>query len=306
MAGFQRSVNIQPALGLPGDFADANPRWNFAAIGQGLVTGPAGCVAGRFAWIDASGTYASNSGAGAPAGMVHRELQALITVYLAETVQLIPAGFEVTVFQGGSFWVINSGANAVTIGQKAYANYADGSVTFGPPGTAPVGSTTTGAVTAGSASVTGSIAGNVMNVTAVTSGVLYNGGILSGSGVTAGSTITGQLSGTVGGIGTYTVSVQQTVASTTITEAYGLLTVTATSAGVLAVGNVLTGTGVAAGTYVAQFITGTGGNGTYVVSSATPVASTTLTAASAYETKWVSALPAGPGEMVIMTTHITG
>jgi len=44
------------------------------------------------------------------------------------------------------------------------------------------------------------------------------GQIISGSGVTAGTRITGFISGT-GGTGTYSVSVTQTVSSTTITAA---------------------------------------------------------------------------------------
>jgi hypothetical protein len=71
---------------------------------------------------------------------------------------------------------------------------------------------TTGAV------FTGAIAsaGTSLNVTAVTSGVIQVGMLLTGTGVTAGTTITALGTGT-GGTGTYTVSVGQTVASTTMT-----------------------------------------------------------------------------------------
>ena len=63
---------------------------------------------------------------------------------------------------------------------------------------------------------TGSISGTTLTVTAVTSGFVGIGSSISGTGITAGTTITGLLSGT-GGAGTYTVSVSQSVASTTIT-----------------------------------------------------------------------------------------
>jgi hypothetical protein len=71
---------------------------------------------------------------------------------------------------------------------------------------------TTGAV------FTGAIAGGgtSLNVTAVSSGVIQVGMLLTGTGVTAGTTITALGTGT-GGTGTYTVSVGQTVASTSIT-----------------------------------------------------------------------------------------
>lgn len=65
--------------------------------------------------------------------------------------------------------------------------------------------------------VTGSIAGTTLTVSAVTSGKLAVGQTISGSGVTVGTTITAVLTGIVGGIGTYTVSASQTVASTAIT-----------------------------------------------------------------------------------------
>jgi hypothetical protein len=70
------------------------------------------------------------------------------------------------------------------------------------------------------ASVTGAIAGNTLTVSAVASGALSVGQVLSGAGVTAGTRITARLTGT-GGVGTYTVSVSQTVASGTITGAAG-------------------------------------------------------------------------------------
>jgi hypothetical protein len=68
--------------------------------------------------------------------------------------------------------------------------------------------------------VTGSIAGTVLTVTAVTSGTLAVGAVLSGTGVTAGTTITALGGGAgpagTGGTGTYTVSISQTKGSGTI------------------------------------------------------------------------------------------
>jgi hypothetical protein len=62
---------------------------------------------------------------------------------------------------------------------------------------------------------TGSISGTTLTVTSVTSGNIGIGSVISGTGVTVGTTITALGSGT-GSTGTYTVSVSQTVASTTI------------------------------------------------------------------------------------------
>jgi glucan endo-1,3-alpha-glucosidase len=65
---------------------------------------------------------------------------------------------------------------------------------------------------------TGSIAGTTLTVSSMSSGAVVQTGLLSGTNVTAGTLVVGQLTGTIGGIGTYTVSASQTVASTAITE----------------------------------------------------------------------------------------
>ncbi len=67
------------------------------------------------------------------------------------------------------------------------------------------------------ASVTAAIAGSVMNATVVGSGTLFPGNTINGTGITAGTVILNQLTGTTGGVGTYTVTPSQTVASTTVT-----------------------------------------------------------------------------------------
>lgn len=56
------------------------------------------------------------------------------------------------------------------------------------------------------------------------------------------------------------------------------LTVSAVSSGQIQVGDILSGSGVTAGTYVTAFLTGTGGTGTYTVSASQTVASTAITA----------------------------
>lgn len=79
------------------------------------------------------------------------------------------------------------------------------------------------------ASVTASITGTTMSVTAVGSGVLSPGQVLSGSGVTVGTKIVKQLTstetdGSLGKKGTYQVSASQTFASGTVTGAAGTAT----------------------------------------------------------------------------------
>lgn len=62
------------------------------------------------------------------------------------------------------------------------------------------------------------------------------------------------------------------------------LTVTAVGSGVLTVGQQIGGSGVASGTKITGFGTGTGGTGTYTVSASQTVASTTITATGAIST----------------------
>lgn len=141
------------------------------------------------------------------------------------------------------------------------------------------------------AAVTGAISGTTLTVSAVTSGTLSIGQVLYGTGVSAGTTITALGTGT-GGTGTYTVFPSQTVSSTAITSAVPVcfdngaawvgsiagttLTVTAVGCGTLAVGQSISGSGVAAGTTITALVTGTGGAGTYTINTSQTVASTVM------------------------------
>jgi len=70
-------------------------------------------------------------------------------------------------------------------------------------------------------------AGTVLNVSAVASGTLYVGQFITGVGVTANTQITAFVSGTLGGIGIYTVSISQSVLTgTAMTGAAGATSTT--------------------------------------------------------------------------------
>jgi hypothetical protein len=145
--------------------------------------------------------------------------------------------------------------------------------------------------TGSTSAFTGSISGTTLTVTAVSAGTLITGQVLTGNSVTSGTVITTQLTGTTGGIGTYTVSISQTrtsgdftgtytLASTTLSVLSTLMTVTAVASGTLSVGQFLTGTGVAFSTSITAFGTGSGNTGTYTISSAQYFASTTVSASA--------------------------
>ncbi len=74
-------------------------------------------------------------------------------------------------------------------------------------------------------SLTGSVSGTTLTVTAVNSGELATGQLLADAGpsLLPGTTITGQIGGTPGGIGTYSVNQPQTVASEAMTTSLTVL-----------------------------------------------------------------------------------
>jgi hypothetical protein len=90
---FQTQVNAQQAPAVAGDFASANPRASVVAPEGGFVAGAGGVTVGKFAWIADDGRTVQSFGnaPNAPDGFVHRDQQALITAFLGEASNVIPA-----------------------------------------------------------------------------------------------------------------------------------------------------------------------------------------------------------------------
>ncbi len=136
--GFQSSVNIHYAPAVAGDFASANPRFSVLAGPNSLVAGVGGVLIAAFAWAAAYGSVdpetgendalntVTNAGSGVPTGFVHREGQALITAFLADSGNVIQQGSMVTLASGGDFWIKNTGAGAASYGQKVFASNTTG------------------------------------------------------------------------------------------------------------------------------------------------------------------------------------
>jgi hypothetical protein len=129
---------------------------------------------------------------------------------------------------------------------------------------------------------TGSISGTTLTVTAVSSGTITAHQSLTGIGITSETVITALGSGT-GGTGTYTVNLSQTVSAETMTSAAvgarftatisgTTLTVSAVASGTIYLGQTLQGAGITAGTIIKALGTGTGGTGTYTISTAHTIA----------------------------------
>jgi len=150
-----------------------------------------------------------------------------------------------------------------------------------------------------SAIFTGSISGTTLTVTVMQSGTIAVGQAIFGQGIAQNSVITALGTGS-GGVGTYTVSDSQTVASTAINSVASpaivtgsisgtTLTVSAVTSGTLKIGQTIEGTGVTDGTIITAFGTGSGGAGTYTVSASQTVSSTTI-----YALNW-TVLPSNDG-----------
>ena len=131
--GFQTQVNARQAPAVAGDFASANPRAAVVPPEDGFVAGAAGVTVGRFAWIQSDGVTVLNTGTGKPDGFIHREQQALISTYLAESGNNIPAGFPVTLMRTGDYY-FKANTNAAVKGQKVFAKLADGTTRTGAAG----------------------------------------------------------------------------------------------------------------------------------------------------------------------------
>jgi hypothetical protein len=131
-------------------------------------------------------------------------------------------GYDINTSQWSS---IGGGATGSAGNQVFYEN--DQVITANYTIPADKNASTTGPITIDSIEVTGGIdnggglAGTVLTVSAVTSGVIYIGAVISGTGITAGTTVTAFGTGT-GGAGTYTVATSppsnQLVVPTTITS----------------------------------------------------------------------------------------
>lgn len=107
---FQNQVYINPAQAVPGDFASSNPMiYKLASTGL-MVADASGVKVGQFCALNADGTVTSVPGAAPSGGLsrlgfVHRENNAQIVTYLAESGYTIQPGQSVAAFGKGDFFV---------------------------------------------------------------------------------------------------------------------------------------------------------------------------------------------------------
>lgn len=288
-AAFQTTVNVQLAFGVPGALYDDSPVRSapWTLVSANAAYNIIGATA--FTATTADPGTAASSGVAAAGGT-------------GQFVGVL-ANDKVYATSGTTAGALNP---TLTLPNQTLGELVTmGHLIVTLPGPANLGDlvsydVTTGALStyAPKASFTASIAHTtgIMTVSAVASGFLQPGMVLHGAGV-EGVVITGFGSGT-GNTGTYQTNLPVNAADVsseamtgdslplvaasvtgTISTA-GLMNVTAVGSGELAVGQVITGTGVPANTVITALGTGVGNTGTYTVSPSPAVAvtSTTLTA----------------------------
>lgn len=137
MAFAGNTVNITPAPAVQGDRANQNPTIYTAHnwISADPVT------VGQFVWRDTTNpeTAVAPAGTGAPLGIVERTHENVAEITGFDGSLVIPAKSNVSVIEKGQVWVLAD--TTVTVGMKAFATLADGTVQF-----AAAGATVTGAV----------------------------------------------------------------------------------------------------------------------------------------------------------------
>lgn len=177
MTGFQSTVSLNPALGVPGDFATTGPYTTVPAMAGELTAGSAGVVIARFAWAEDSTGVVSNSKPSLTStrfGFVGRDQRAAITTYLAESTMTVNAGNEITLYDSGAF--LMAAPSTATIGQRVFAPYSGAAPTLGTAGTPPT-TTLSVTTTSGSAAIS------------YTGGDLYPGMPITGTGIPASTTV---------------------------------------------------------------------------------------------------------------------
>lgn len=185
---FQTSVNANPAPGLEGGWASANPHFSRLTPGNGdptlstysaWVAGPNGVTVGRFTFANTATGVCTSAHPGVSTTIVcalHRYYPVIITTWLGQSSMVLTSGLEVDPMESADLWY--RFAAGATVGQKVFASYADGSAIAGTAGSPP---TATG--------VTVTTSNGSPNLTAVTGGTLLPGQPVSGTGIPAGAFI---------------------------------------------------------------------------------------------------------------------
>lgn len=315
-ATFQTNINIELGFGIPGSLYDDGPirsapfALNSASAAYNVIGATAFTVSSSDPGDNSGSAVAAAGGSGIFAGI-------LMNPKVYATSGPSTGALDPTMTLPNYFIaeLLTMGDIIVTIpGPASIGDLVAYDLTTGKLSTYPRTTSFTGALSTAGA----------LTVSAITAGMLQVGQVIAGTGVPPGTYITGVTSG-LGGTGTYTTnyigtavaaeamtapSLPPIAASVTaniaVVSTVPTMTVSAVGSGQLAIGSVLYGTGVLPNTVITAFGTGVGGTGTYVVSQAQTVASTTITADATAQVPSATVYrftPAGNGVGVIKITN---
>ena len=128
---FQGQVNIQPAIGVPGQHMSTNP---LVSTQKGYCAADTVTIGG-FVWAAATekdnDAFVKSTGTGAPLGFAVREITNPLG-YNQPASNTVPKGFPVSVAVKGDFAVITR--TEATVGQSVFAVLADGTIITGNAG----------------------------------------------------------------------------------------------------------------------------------------------------------------------------
>lgn len=127
---FQKQVNIQPAIGVPGQHMSTNP---LVSTQKGYCAADTVTIGG-FVWAtteNKNDAFVKSTGTGAPLGFAVREITNPLG-YNKSASNTVPKGFPVSVAVKGDFAVVTS--TDATVGQSVFAVLADGSIKTGEKG----------------------------------------------------------------------------------------------------------------------------------------------------------------------------
>lgn len=260
-------------MGTVYNFADKTDIENYfgatsqeAGLGDIYFTGPTNATVQPVALLFAQ--YAINAvpgflRGGSISGNGLSAIQAISSETLTISIDGSPITQSITLSSATSF----SNAANLLGAQLAIKGISAGSVTATLAATSPHMNVTAIIQGPQRAQVTASLNGTTMTVTAILSGNLGIGDVVTGTGITAGTTIASYNgAGQPGGIGSYTLSASATTEPAETITAYA-------PAPTIQIGQVVTGVGITTNTYISGFGSGTGGIGTYILSTAPSVES---------------------------------
>lgn len=215
---FQTQVNANPAPGLEGSWASANPHTSMLTPSNGdpaqtaypaWTVGAAGCIVGRFGFANLTTGQVTSIAPGVTAnnmrvGFIHRDQPVIITAFLGSANMSLYSGQEVDIVDGGDFWCRFAGG--ATVGQKVFASFADGSAVAGTAGSPPT-----------IATATATTSNTSPNLTSVV-GTLVPGQPISGTGIPVGTYVVSVGTGTAVMSANATASGSITITQTTALE----------------------------------------------------------------------------------------